>query len=256
MTTNKVPKPVELEFASKVVQHYLGTPKNQPWVGLPQSKSYLKIVQAPAFRNPSLPPTPANSTTMEDVLKAMSDSPMRQIFDEKLAGPPRVARVANKSSEATIYFEIWDSQTGFTASKLINKKIPILHRVGIIVGASAERGAGAPFCDRCCRFGHTNQGCRAVAPVCPRCTGPHTGPEHRMFAGCCKGADPTVTTCPHRHLDRCVNCGGPHAATDRRCIFWKNVHDRRKIEEMYREVREQKALHRSRTKHTQSDLAP
>ncbi|KAF9537270.1 Gag-like protein [Agrocybe pediades] len=142
----------------------------------------------------------------------------------------------------TAYLDIWDSKSGSRAKKLINQSVMICGLCCFIREASAH--VGTPVCQRCWKWGHSEAGCRQRAAICPHCMGPHRLEEHRIIAKCCKGnakEDPPIPPtpadqdCPHKA--HCVNCGGDHAASDRKCKFWINRYDRTWIKAKYQEVR-------------------
>ncbi|KAJ2911448.1 hypothetical protein MD484_g8967, partial [Candolleomyces efflorescens] len=90
--------------------------KGQPWVGLPQSMSYLKIRNAPYFRDSDL----SVCTTPVDIINAFRASPLGDWF--KPAAPARIDRESKASTSATVYLNIWDSTSGSNANALINNR--------------------------------------------------------------------------------------------------------------------------------------
>jgi hypothetical protein len=115
------------------------------WVGLPTSTSYLKIVDVPAYKGGL-----KDVMTGAVVQEALLASPLKP--DILLWGAPRIVRNSKSSATATSYFNVWDSQSGARAKRLIGKTVFILGRPCQIRAAAAN--PGAPFCSRCCRWGH------------------------------------------------------------------------------------------------------
>ncbi|KJA14978.1 hypothetical protein HYPSUDRAFT_149702 [Hypholoma sublateritium FD-334 SS-4] len=145
------------------------------------------------------------------------------------------------SSNCTVFFDIWDSQTGSRSKCLIGKTVMIKGHACRIL--AAPKRVGVPFCTNCCRWGHPSKGCRGRV-VCPICAGPHEKGLHRLMWGGCKGnpkANPPMpptppgTACPHK--PRCVNCKGDHKVTNGKCPFWKHCRDRDWIDVKYLEAR-------------------
>ncbi|KAF5319438.1 hypothetical protein D9619_008864 [Psilocybe cf. subviscida] len=156
----------------------------------------------------------------------------------QLSGPPRIVRDSRTSWSCTVYFNIHDSQTGARASQLIKRELMFGNAVCPIQGTRAT--AGTPHCMRCHRWGHPTTACMATKTVCAHCAGPHNEANHREAAACCQAkpkANPPVPAtlagvdCPH--APHCVNCGGDHLATARKCVFFRNRFDRKWINARY-----------------------
>jgi hypothetical protein len=201
---------------------------------LPQSRSFLKILDVPF---------PVDTA---DVTNAMADSPFADAFI--LAATPRTMRNSAKSSTATVWFDLWDSQSGARAKQVAGRSLFINGAVCPIRAAAAN--PGTPQCQRCWRWGHPTTRCRAKMPSCPRCAEPHTEDRHRALAGCCKGnakANPPVpptpagTACPH--TERCLNCEKrTHTANSNKCPFWRHRFNGQWIQRKYSALREGRAL--------------
>jgi len=176
-----------------------------------------------------------------DVIKeALGSSPLSEHF--VLARNPRINHNSASSTTATVYCDLWDSQTGARAKALIGRTIMLGNSLCMI--REAEKHRGVPVCQRCWRWGHPSMVCRAISIVCPHCNGPHKAEEHRKVASCCKGntnANPpilptpqSITECPHKA--HCINCGGSHAANSRKCKFWDHRFDQQWINAKYAKV--------------------
>ncbi|KAF4614683.1 hypothetical protein D9613_002817 [Agrocybe pediades] len=176
--------------------------------------------------------------TSDEIQGSLLRSPLGN--DLPFARNARLVRNSPQSTMGTAYLDIWDSKSGSRAKKLINQSVMICGLRCFIREASAH--VGTPISQRCWKWGHSEAGCRQRAAICPHCMGPHRLEEHRTVAKCCKGnakANPPIPPtpadqdCPHKA--HCVNCGGDHAASNRKCKFWVNRYDRTWIEAKYRE---------------------
>ena len=163
--------------------------------------------------------------------------------DFKLRSSVRLDRVSKASSNSTAYFEVWDTQSGARAKRLIGRTIMFKGRQCRIMAAKAR--IRVPLCTRCYRWGHPTSACRAFHVQCPLCCGPHDEASHRFMCAGCRGAPnanppvlgtPPGAPCPHKK--RCPNCKGEHSATDRKaCPFWRHCYDHEWIEAKYAQVR-------------------
>ncbi|KDR65295.1 hypothetical protein GALMADRAFT_82031 [Galerina marginata CBS 339.88] len=177
-----------------------------------------------------------------------------------LDGPVRLVRNSKSSTTSTAYFNIWDSKSGYRARSLIGRTFMLGPHVLMI--KESNRQAGVPQCQRCWKWGHVIQACKAQALRCPICSGPHMEEQHRDHAACCKGslksnppipATPAGEPCPHHH--RCSNCKKEHSATSNKCMFWGLRFDRPAIEALYKKVRERVVVRRPSTSSNPSALA-
>jgi len=116
--TNKVASTTDM----KILENYIDNIEN---IGLsivnktrlPQSKSYLKILGIPYFNNKAKPIT---QSIIEDVLKNT------HIFNNiTLASRPRIIKASPKSDQVVIWIDIWDSQNGAKAKKIINRSFNV-----------------------------------------------------------------------------------------------------------------------------------
>ena len=234
--TSHVPSTLDLDLIRGLICARYPDQANTLWVGLPRSKSYLKIVDVPFFSDPVL----AKRTTPEDVDGAFQRSPLHDDYRPDAAA--RIVRESHSSTRATVYFNVWDSQSGARAKRLINKRIMIHGHECFIRAAAAN--PGVPLCQRCWKWGHPTKACRGRVR-CPICGEPHTEEEHRHVAGCCKGnpganppVPPTPSGEPCPHSFRCLNCRKEgHSVMNRKCPFWSARFDRAKVDALYAKVR-------------------
>jgi len=96
---------------------------------LPQSKSYLKILEIPYLTENTN--TLIDSNIMESIIKAS------HIFNNiKIASKPCVYKVSLKSDMAIIWIDIWDSQNGMSAKKIINQSLNVGSFIATVRGAN------------------------------------------------------------------------------------------------------------------------
>ncbi|KAH6906649.1 hypothetical protein BKA70DRAFT_1428734 [Coprinopsis sp. MPI-PUGE-AT-0042] len=89
------------------------------FVGLPASKSFLRIINVPWFSNV----TKNILTTCEHVESVFKRSTLgRNIW---MTGPVCLVRDSVNAMSGTAYFDIWDSQTGAKAKCVINRPLEI-----------------------------------------------------------------------------------------------------------------------------------
>jgi hypothetical protein len=77
----------------------------------PMSKSYLKLIGVPRFRNAL-----QELTLPSDIMDALDKSPLTAHIN--LAAPPRLVKESEGSTAVTAYFDIWDTSTGAHARRL------------------------------------------------------------------------------------------------------------------------------------------
>ncbi|KXN88565.1 hypothetical protein AN958_07051 [Leucoagaricus sp. SymC.cos] len=146
-------------------------------------------------------------------------------LDIDLTAKPHIAHNSAASDTATIWFNVWDSQTGALTKKLQKQYLTIGNAQCVIWLAKAQ--PGTPQCQHYWKWGHPTTACHMPAIKYPRCSGPHSEQHHRDYAGCCKGnakatppIPPTAAGIPCPHVPTCSNCGAKHTANDHRCKFW------------------------------------
>ncbi|RXW14231.1 hypothetical protein EST38_g11624 [Candolleomyces aberdarensis] len=118
-----------------------GIPQVNPWVGLPQSTSYLKIRGVPRFSDRE----GKVLTTPDDITRAMEGSPYKQWW--KLTSAPRIVPESKASTSTMAHFNIWDSTKGTNGNALIGKHILIFNQPCTISAAVAN--PGVPLCTNC-----------------------------------------------------------------------------------------------------------
>ena len=97
---------------------------------LPQSKSYLKIIDIPYYLH-NLSNKHLTPNDVEDIIK------QNQIFDNIVfASKSWVIKVSPKSNMSIIWIDIWNVQSGSKAKSLINRCFNIGRFITIIQGAN------------------------------------------------------------------------------------------------------------------------
>ena len=139
--TNNVSSNADLQEIEKYVKNSLSS--NVDSISSPrllQSKSYLKIVGIPYYVN--------NSNTCissDDVKCILKDS---HIFNDiVLASKLCIIKVSPKSNMAIIWINIWDTQSGTNAKKIINRYFNV--RSIIVTVKRANMNLGVSQCKNC-----------------------------------------------------------------------------------------------------------
>ncbi|KAF5309953.1 hypothetical protein D9619_010447 [Psilocybe cf. subviscida] len=147
LAASNVPSEAELNTVCLVIYSVCANHSDpKPWVGLPASTSYLRIMGAPYF-NDGTGTVRMQPSDFETKLLAV---PFRDLV--QLSGPPRIVRDSRTAWTCTVYFNIHDSQTGARASQLIKRELMFGNVVCPIQGTRAN--SGTPHCMRCHRWGH------------------------------------------------------------------------------------------------------
>ena len=145
---------------------------------LPQSKSYLKIIDISFFlhnnSNECLTPN-----DIETIIK------QNQIFDNiVLTSKPHVIKVSPKSDMSIIWFNIWNVQSGSKVKGLINRYFNVGKYIATIRGTNMN--SGVPQCKNCWQWGYATLFCYIQRSKCIKCNRPHKSKNHCQFGWCCK----------------------------------------------------------------------
>ena len=179
IVTNKISQTSNLTTIEKYVKNLENIDSSQVDTPcLPQSKSYLKIINLPYFPNGNLQDC-LNAFDVKTIIK------QNHIFNNvTLASKPRVIKFLPKLYIAIIWINIWDAQSGTKAKSLINRCFNVGSFITIIRGANANPGVSQ--CKNCWRWGHSTFLCKIQRSKCVKCNGPHKLENHRKFRWCCK----------------------------------------------------------------------
>ena len=221
IVTNNIASNSDLQKIEKYIKNSLQTTNNSiATPRLPQLKSYLKIVGIPYFVDKSN--TCISSEDIECILKN------NHIFNDiVLASKLRVIKVSSKSDMAIIWIDIWDTQNGNNAKKIINRQFNVGSIITMVRGANMN--PGTPQCKNCWKWEHMAEVCHIQGLKCTKCNGLHLTDNHCDFAWCFKANDklnpPRLETKkdkPCLHSFKCINCKGSHVADSVECPFWKH----------------------------------
>ena len=126
ITTNNVASPSDLQEIKKCIKNSFSTEVDQIFsLRLLQSKLYLKIVGIPFISKRSN--IRISSDKVESILKA------NHVFNNIiLMSKPRIIKVSPKSDMAIIWINIWDTQNGSNAKKIINRCFNIRSFIAIV----------------------------------------------------------------------------------------------------------------------------
>ncbi|KXN92100.1 hypothetical protein AN958_09630, partial [Leucoagaricus sp. SymC.cos] len=134
------------------------------------------------------------------------------------------------SDTTTIWFDVWDSQSGASAKKLKNQHMSINNAHCLIQLAKAH--SGIPQCQCCWCWRHPSNTYKTQVIKCLLCTGPHSEAHHRKYCGTCKGnakatppIPPTEAGIPCPHNSHCINCKSKHMANNCYCKYWHHRFD-------------------------------
>jgi hypothetical protein len=158
LKTNGVAKQGELDVICGALINICGG--LTPWVGLPQSTSFLQVRSAPFFKDKNR----ETRTTLVDVVAAFKQSGKAAWW--RPTGPPRIVRESKHSTTATIYFNVWHSTSGTNVKALIGKHILINGWPCTI--AAVSKNPRVPCCQNCWQWGHPTSSYRSACK-CPMC---------------------------------------------------------------------------------------
>jgi len=135
ITTNNISSNSDLQEIENYVKSSLSSDAEQiSSPRLPQSKSYLKIIGIP-YNSEN-----ANSCISSDDVESILKS--NHIFNDiVLASKPRIIKVSPKYDMAIIWIDIWDTQSGSNAKKIINRYFNVRSFIAIVQGAQVYHNA-------------------------------------------------------------------------------------------------------------------
>ena len=174
ISTNNVVSNSDLQEIEKYVKNsLLANDDSIAFPRLPQSKSYLKIVGIPYFINKS-----NIHVTSEDIKHILKNN---HIFNNIIhASKPRIIKISPKSDMAIIWIDIWDTQNGNNAKKVINRHFNVGNIVAIVRGTNINPGVSQ--CKNCWKWRHSTGVCRIQGSKCAKYNGLHLTDNHREFA--------------------------------------------------------------------------
>ena len=146
ITTNNVLSNADLQEIEKYIKNPLSSNADSISLSrLLQSKSYLKIVGILYYVDN------LNSCISSDNIKCIFKN--NHIFNNiVLTSKPHIIKVSHKSNMAIIWINIWNTQNGTNAKKIINRCFNVGSIVTTIKGANMN--PGVPQCKNCWKWGH------------------------------------------------------------------------------------------------------
>jgi len=140
ITTNNVSSDSDLQKIKKYVSSLFSNANKVSLAWLPQSKSYLKIVDIP-FNSEK-----TNSCILLDKIENVLKN--NHLFNNiVLASKPHVIKVSPKSNMTIVCINIWDTQNGSNTKKVINCWFNISSYIAIVCGANMN--PEVPQCKNC-----------------------------------------------------------------------------------------------------------
>ena len=187
---------------------------------LSQSKSYLKIVGILYFVDKS------NICVTSKNIKCILKN--NHIFNDIiLISKPHIIKVSLKLDMAIVWIDIWDTQNGNNAKKIINRCFNIGNIITTVRGANMN--PGIPQYKNCWKWEHLTGVCHIQGSKYAKCNSPHLTDNHHDFTWCCKANNksnpPRIKTKKSNlclHLFKCLNCKGSYVADSVKCSFWKH----------------------------------
>lgn len=220
IVTNKVASVLNLQS----IENYIKSANHINLQGvevphLPQSKSYLKIIDISYLQENMS--TPITSNVVKDIIKK------NQIFNNIiLALKSYIIKISPKSDMAIVWLDIWDVQSRSKAKDLINRCFNVRNYIATIRGANMNPGMS--WCKNCWKWGYTTFSCRIQGAKYFKCNGPHKSKHYQQFAWCCKTNKktnaPRLETKkgePCLHSLKYMNYWGNHQADSNQCPFWR-----------------------------------
>jgi hypothetical protein len=136
--------------------------------------------------------------------------------EAELIDPPRFIYpklIDLTATTATLQVKVKDTQKASQAKKLLETSVTFIG-----VTRRCQPWTVSPTarqCSTCLKWGHTAYVCRARAPICNSCSGPHLSSHHRSHVVNCVDSN-----CAHYEI-RCANCNDQHEASSVTCPFFK-----------------------------------
>jgi len=141
ITTNNVSSGSDLQEIDKYVKNLLSSDADKiSSPRLPQLKSYLKIVGILFISEKT-----SNCVSLDEIENVLKNNHL--FNDIVLTSKPRVIKVSPKADMAVIWIDIWDTQNGLNAKKVINQRFSIGSYIATV--QSANMNPGILQCKNC-----------------------------------------------------------------------------------------------------------
>ena len=226
ITTNNISSGLDFQEIEKYVKNSLSSDTDKvSSPRLPQLKLYLKIVSILFISEKT-----SNHVSLDKIKNVLKNNHL--FNDIVLISKPRIIKVSPKSNMDIIWIDIWDTQNGLNAKKVINQRFNIGNYIATVWGANMN--LGVPQCKNCWKWGHMAGVCRIQGAKCVKCNGPHLTKHYCYFAWYYKASKktnlPRLKTkkskpCPHSF--KCLNCKDEHQANSYECPFWKHCFNKK-----------------------------
>ena len=217
LTTTSIPTPSDLSRVETFMCTLIPEGSSVQYE-VPSSHSFCKLIGV-LFLHGGKPINPKDASLI------LSSSVYKDSIH--LAAPPRIVCNSRRADTCSIYFDIWNSQTGFWMKSFVDCSLNVGSMICFFCKVSIK--IGTPLCTCCYSWGHNMNYCNSSCIVCPICNGPHHEDNYCALAACCKGhpkqVPPTPSTTdgePCLHLALCKNCSKSHAANSPCCQFWQH----------------------------------
>ena len=119
-----------------------------------------------------------NRISLDDIENVLKNNYL--FNDIVLASKPHIIKISPKSDMAIIWIDIWNTQNGTNAKKVINQRFNISSFIATVQGVNIN--PGILQCKNCWKWSHTAGVCHIQGSKCVRCNGPHLTKHHHHFA--------------------------------------------------------------------------
>ena len=220
-TTNKVAKTSNLIIIEKYIKDLEDINEdNTITPHLPQSKSFLKILGIPYYRNNLF--NSISSSQIEDIIlyTAMFNNITLVLY-------PQIVKVSPKSNIAIIWVNIWDSQNGIKAKSIINRSFNLKRHITTVRGMNMN--PEIPQCRNCWKQGHTTFVYRVHDTKYQKYNSLHKLEYYCELAWYCK-TNPKTNPSQlkirqgklYPHQFKYINYKDEYQADNANCLFWKH----------------------------------
>ena len=183
ISTNKIASPLDLQTIKNYIKstHSIEA-EHMKSLRLPQSKSYLKLINIPFLSEKTN--SCITSNKIDNILKTT------HIFNDMiLALKPKVIKISPKSDMAIVWIDIWDIQNGMKARSLINRRFNVRSFITTICDANINLGIFQY--KNCWKWNHLSGMYRVQGTKCIKYNGPYQTIHHHQFAWCCRANNKT-----------------------------------------------------------------
>ena len=198
------------QYALRRILAQFSTTREEAYILDRPTHSVLKFTAVPTVTPDGQQVTAEMATTM-----LLRHPQWKELGHDGLVGLPRfvVAKTNPAPYCATLQVKVKDTQKASWAKKLLETTVSFIGTTRRCQPWSVSPTARQ--CSTCYKWGHTAYVCKARAPQCVSCAGPHFSAYHRSHVATCEDLK-----CTHYEI-RCANCGDSHEASSTSCPFFK-----------------------------------